>query len=96
MRVTGEWELNPAEVAAIFKAKGWVTSTRERGLTIPTEEDIDHILVQLIRQVVTEDRDQAQRARFLICKDPDLEGSFDLWLNLGFIWDEDTPLADVN
>ncbi|MFI6319731.1 hypothetical protein ACIBG8_19510 [Nonomuraea sp. NPDC050556] len=88
MKVTGEWELNPHEIAALFKAKGWCYHT-SKGLAIPTAEEIEHQLARLISTVLNSQGDQAQAGRFLLWKDPELPDSYDLWLHLGFIWDDE-------
>ncbi|GAA4187115.1 hypothetical protein GCM10022252_20120 [Streptosporangium oxazolinicum] len=88
MNLTGEWEVDPEELAGLFEAKGWCYHVEE-GLIIPSAETIKAMLARLIRQCLTTGRDQAQGARFLVWKDPELPNSYDLWLHLGYVWDDD-------
>jgi hypothetical protein len=93
VKIEGEWQLNPSELAALFKVKSWAFLT-SRGIVTPTDQDIEQLLTQLISDVATTDHDMIQRARFLIWKAPELPGSYDLWLNIGYIWDADALGAE--
>lgn len=88
MRLSGEWELTPEEISTLFKVKGWCYHTTE-GLTIPNTATIEGMLARLIRECLATGQDKIQGARFMVWKDPELANSYDLWLNIGFIWDED-------
>lgn len=88
MKLSGEWELAPEEISALFEVKGWCYHTTE-GLIIPSTVTIEGMLAKLIRECLASGKDKIQGARFLIWKDPELPNSYDLWLNLGYIWDED-------
>ncbi|GAA3536788.1 hypothetical protein GCM10022419_015750 [Nonomuraea rosea] len=88
MKISGEWELAPEELAALFKAKGWCYHVDE-GLIIPNAATIEGMLAKLVQEALTQRKDEVQGARFLIWKDPELPGSWDLYLNIGYIWDDD-------
>ncbi|MEU4726485.1 hypothetical protein AB0G06_43395 [Nonomuraea dietziae] len=95
MKLSGEWELGPEEIAALFRAKGW-TYHSDYGLTVPTEDVIEAMLSRLIKEALTNtDAVAVQGGRFMVWKDPELPHSYDLFLNLGFIWDEDALDAEV-
>ncbi|GII83350.1 hypothetical protein Ssi03_13400 [Sphaerisporangium siamense] len=87
MKLDGEWELDPQELAALFKAKGWCYSTSE-GLIIPNARGVENQLATLIKEALDRRCDEVQGGRFLVWKDPDLPHAYDLFLNIGFIWDE--------
>ncbi|MGN9782820.1 hypothetical protein ACTMTF_15410 [Nonomuraea sp. ZG12] len=89
MKVSGEWELAPDELAAMFAAKGWGYDT-EQGLTIPNADTIEAMLAKIVTEVLNNEEVIAvQGGRFMVWKDPDMPNSYDLFLNLGYIWDED-------
>lgn len=89
MIISGEWELNPEEVAAIFRTKDWCWHT-DRGLTPPTPEEIDALLVRLVKEALEDDMTAAiQAGRFMVWKDPETPNSWDIYLNLGFVWDDE-------
>ncbi|SFI79713.1 hypothetical protein SAMN05216275_10513 [Streptosporangium canum] len=88
MRISGEWELDPTELSGLFQAKGWCYHT-EDGLIIPSAKTIDTVLAHLVEEALDARKDEVQGGRFMIWKDPELPNSYDLWLNVGFIWDED-------
>lgn len=88
MRLEGEWELGPRELAALFKAMGWCYHTDE-GLIIPNADTLESMIARLVHEAVTDRKDEVQGGRFLIWKDPDLPNAYDMFLNIGFIWDED-------
>ncbi|MEO3862644.1 hypothetical protein [Acrocarpospora sp. B8E8] len=93
MKLTGEWELDPEELAGLFAAKGWVYLTQD-GLIIPNANYIENMLAGLVNEALNTKRDEVQGSRFMIFKDPELPNSYDLWLNVGFIWDDDKLTED--
>ncbi|WP_371784649.1 hypothetical protein [Streptosporangium subroseum] len=92
MQLSGDWELDPAELSGLFQAKGWCYHTDE-GLILPSAKTIEAMLSQLIGEALSTGRDEVQGGRFMVFKDAELPNSYDLWLNVGFIWD-DAKLSD--
>ncbi|MER7208484.1 hypothetical protein ABT340_15540 [Streptosporangium sp. NPDC000239] len=88
MKISGEWELTLEELATLFEAKGWCYHT-DQGLIIPNARLIERVLTELISDVLKHPRDEAQGGRFMVWKDPELANAYDLWLNVGFMWDDD-------
>ncbi|MGS2646045.1 hypothetical protein [Streptosporangium sp. G12] len=88
MNLSGEWELDPTELSGLFQAKGWCYHTDE-GLILPSAKTIEGMLARLIGEALSTGHDEVQGGRFMVFKDPELPNSYDLWLNVGFIWDED-------
>jgi hypothetical protein len=89
MKINGEWEFAPDELESLFAAKGWVYHT-DKGLVTPTKDDLESILVLLVKEVLEDPEAHAvQGGRFMVWKDPEMPNSYDLFLNLGFIWDEE-------
>ncbi|MEU7830328.1 hypothetical protein [Nonomuraea sp. NPDC049129] len=89
MRITGEFALTPEELSGLFEAKGWKYHT-DRGLTVPTEGEIEVILTRLVAEVLDDgEAIGIQGGRLMVWKDPELPNSYDLFLNIGFVWDDD-------
>lgn len=86
MKLEGEWELSPEELATIFQTKGWPYLV-DQGFLIPNPDTIKAVIAKLVGEVIRTGKTQAQGGRFLVWKDPDLPGSWDVWLNVGFVWD---------
>ncbi|WP_043617243.1 hypothetical protein [Nonomuraea candida] len=88
MKIAGEWELAPEELAGLFQAKGWCYHVDE-GLIIPNAATLESMLARLVKEILTTRKDMVQGGRFKVEKDPEAPYSYDLWLNLGYIWDDD-------
>lgn len=86
--IAGEWELDPNEVAAIFRAKGWKYFT-DKGLRAPDADEIEAHIAGLVVESMKADIIGVQGGRFMVWQDPDTPNSYDIYLNLGFVWDED-------
>lgn len=95
MRLTGEWELNPRELAEIFQHKGWAYHTPQ-GLTVPSARSLEMRIAKLIQEAIETGKTQIQSGRLMVWKDPELPGSYDVWLNLGYVWDEEVMGGDDN
>ncbi|WP_431911616.1 hypothetical protein [Nonomuraea jabiensis] len=89
MKIEGEWELNPRDLAALFASKGWCYHT-DKGLSVPTEADIEAIIGRLVKEVL-EDPEAIgiQGGRLMVWKDHELRNSYDIFVQVGFIWDEE-------
>lgn len=88
MPFSGEWELDPNEIAAIFRAKGWKYHTNQ-GLMAPDADVIEAQITGLVTEILKKDVVGVQGGRFMVWKDPELPNSYDIYLNLGYVWDED-------
>lgn len=88
MRIAGEWEIGPEHLSALFEALGWGYDTEE-GLVIPNAASVEGMVSRLVHEAIKKRRNSVQGGRFLVRKDPEMTCSWDLFLNIGYIWDND-------
>jgi hypothetical protein len=93
VNVEGEWELNPEEIAAIFRTKGWCYHFTDGGpkLREPNPAEVEAMLSRLVKEALSKDEDVlgVQGGRFMVWRDPELPGSVGLYLGIGFVWDDE-------
>lgn len=85
----GEWELNPTELGAIFLHQKWGYDRGNGKMEIPREPDIEDVVGTLVSELMASDENigkMVNRGRFMVYRDPDAKGSFDVYLNVGFVW----------
>lgn len=86
----GNWELEPNELAALFALKQWTYASSEDGTESPSEGQLRQMLSELVAEVSADGRSgvMANRGRFLAVKHSELDGSVDVYLQIGFVWDK--------
>ncbi|MEU7863441.1 hypothetical protein [Nonomuraea sp. NPDC049141] len=94
-KINGEWDLTPDELALIFAIKGWQYANSEFGYGAPSADSIASVLNALVN-MCTDDGAKGSYAtigRFLVVKDNDLPNSYDIYLRVGYVWDEMALMA---
>jgi hypothetical protein len=89
-RINGEWSLTPEELSTIFAIKGWSYASEVAGYGAPTPEGLAYVINGLVNTLAEAENDHgyATLGRFLALKDADLPNSYDVYLHVGFVWDE--------
>lgn len=87
----GEWELEPEAIASVFKHKGWGHDNGKGKIVVPQAAEIEDVVGTLVKELMETDDNigkMRQRGRLMVYRDPEAKGSYDVFLNLGFVWDE--------
>lgn len=91
-----EWELSLREIAALFALKGWQFASPELGYGIPGEDHISNLFRSLVKDIREDGRPSvmSSRGRFMAIRDANTPGSIDMYLNVGFVWDDSPIITD--
>lgn len=85
--IDGEWSLTPQQLAVLHAQHGWTYASPEAGYGTPTDVEIRRMLNAAIdRLAASADAQAEMRGRFLVYRDPDLTGTYDIYLHVGFVW----------
>lgn len=86
----GEFEMTPKEMEGLFKHKNWAYDDGEGNLVTPDEGMITEMISTLVEDV-SQDPDSPGmirgRGRFLVYHDREHPGSYDVFLSVGYVWD---------
>ncbi|MFC4114127.1 hypothetical protein [Nonomuraea zeae] len=88
--LNGEWSITPEELAAIFRAKGWTFASERLGYGVPDAATI-WVLLHAMAATCAQDTDEGTYTsfgRFLVMKPADFPHSYDVFLHVGFMWDD--------
>jgi hypothetical protein len=87
----GEWELTPQELATIFAFMGWKYATPVLGYGLPNPDQIKALFRDLVREIRDDGREDviAVRGRFMAVRTGMTPGSIDMYLNVGYVWDDE-------
>lgn len=90
MKISGEWELTPNDLAYIFSKMAWMYATPTLGYGIPDAAQIEKLFTELrkeaeyLGEVLGDETALVNRGRFLAVKEPGI-GCVDLYLNVGYM-----------
>jgi hypothetical protein len=93
--INGEWSLSPEELSAIFHAKGWAYATELTGYGVPTPEGLARMISACLNVLAVneEEAGYVTLGRFLALQDTDMPYSYDVYLHVGYVWDDKALLA---
>lgn len=91
--IAGEWELDPTEIASIFLHRKWGYDNGKGVYEIPKADTIKSMIGSLVEKLAEKESsgggEWLQRGRFMVRRDPESKGVYDVYLNVGFAWSYD-------